>query len=72
MSLDYPTAFDSKAPYWSNDINESCELAYDYFSGLVDGFVARLPEHRLQRDFHDWLADGHTLAEKIKLIFPNG
>lgn len=47
-------------------------MACEYFSKLVDGFVARLPVHRLQQDFHDWLAEDHTLAEKIKLIFPNG
>jgi hypothetical protein len=29
-------------------------------------------EHRLQQDFLDWLADGHTLSEKITLIFSTG
>ncbi len=60
------------APYRSDDIQGSCELALDYYSGLVDQFVAKLPEHRLQQDFQDWLADEHTLPEKIALIFPNG
>jgi hypothetical protein len=60
------------APYRSNDIQESCVLALDYFSGLVDQFIAKLQEHRRQQDFHDWLADEHTLPEKIHLIFPNG
>jgi len=59
-------------PYRSNDIQECCELALDYYSGLVDQFIEKLPEHRLQQDFNDWLADEHTLPEKIHLIFPNG
>ena len=60
------------APYRSNDIQESCELALDCYSGLVDEFIAKLPEHRRQQEFQYWLAEEHALPEKIHLIFPNG
>lgn len=60
------------APYLCKGILESCELAQDHFSGLVDRFIARLPEYRQPQDFNDWLAEEHTLPEKIHLIFPKG
>lgn len=61
-----------KAPYRSDAIKESCELAYDYFCMILDDFVARLPEYRRPCDFADWLADEPTLADRVHLIFPKG
>ena len=60
---------DYKAAYRSDDVEESCILAYDYFSSLVDYFVEMLPDHRLPLESDD---DEPTLADRIHLIFPNG
>jgi len=61
-----------KAPYRSDTIKESCELAYEYFSMILDDFIARLPEYRQPIEFVDWIAEEHTLADRVHLIFPNG
>jgi len=58
-----------KAPFRSNDLKESCELAYNYFSTIVDYFIEQLPEHRLSLALDN---EQPTLADKIHLIFPNG
>jgi hypothetical protein len=61
-----------KAPFRSNDIEECCELACEYFSLILDDFIEEIPEHRQPVEINDWLAEDHSLAEKIRLIFPNG
>ena len=61
-----------KAPYRSNDIQECCELACEYFSLILDDFCEKYPEYRQPFGFNDWLADEPTMAEKIGRIFPNG
>ncbi len=60
---------DYKAPFRSDDVEESCVLAYNYFSTLVDFFIENLPEHRLPFESDD---DEPTLADRVHLIFPNG
>jgi len=72
MSWDFYFKPEYKAPYRSDDVEESCLLACDYFSMILDDFIARLPEHRLPLETDDWLDEDHTLAEKIHLIFPDG
>ena len=58
-----------KAPFRSNDIKQSCELAYNYFFTIVDYFIEQLPGHRLALASLD---KQPTLADKIGLIFPHG
>ena len=61
-----------KPPFLSEDTEQSCQLAYEYFCMLMDDFIARLPEHRQPLEFVDWLAEDPTLADRVNLIFPNG
>ena len=61
-----------KAPFRNDDVEESCVLAYNYFSMILDDFVEELPEYRQCLKFINCLAKEPTLAEKVHLIFPNG
>jgi hypothetical protein len=61
-----------KAPFRSNDIEECCELACEYFSLILDDFIEEIPEHRQPFGFNGGLDEDYTLAGKIHLIFPNG
>src|ERR1035437_9059956 len=72
MSWDFYFKPEYKAPYRSDDVEESCVLACDYFSMILYDFVEKLPEHRQSLGFVDFLAKEPTLAENIHLIFPNG
>lgn len=72
MSFVWYTDPNYEAPYRSDNVKESCELAYEYFSMILDDFIARLPEYRQSLEFVDWLAEEPTLADRVHLIFPNG
>jgi hypothetical protein len=61
-----------KAPYRSDGIEESCKLAHDYFSVILDYFIETLPEDRLHVDLCDRNDGTPRLADRIHLIFPNG
>ena len=72
MSWDFYFHPEYKAPYRSDDVEESCVLAYNYFSMILDDFVEELPEYRQCLKFINCLAKEPTLAEKVHLIFPSG
>jgi len=69
MSFTWYFSPDFKAPYRSDNVEECCVLAYNYFSTLVDDFVEKLPEHRLPFESDDYKP---TLANRVHLIFLNG
>ena len=59
MSWDFYFEPEYKAPFRSDDVEESCLRAYNYFPTLVDDFIARLPEHRHPQDFNQGLRMSH-------------
>ena len=54
-----------KAPYLSDDVQESCVLACDYFSMILDDFIARFPEHRQPQHVNRglWMSHASSILE---------